>query len=349
MLVALLLSTVYCAASYFQYKSEDGTAPSTTRPSSSGSGQTYTPAVTPTQTPTPGCNSNSPNNNAVPKSDSLLFNKIDERQRLARERREEREKQNAVREAQWQAREERARQHYEKHLEERRRRLEDQRIKEEKRRAAVEEKRRQKLEEDRAYRFPLTPMGEQCGELPCSSPNSYTLPCPSQCAMSLSESKQMTLTRGLPPTVRLCSVVPHSVCQPIFPFGYLRGLGHWPHCLRSQEEEPPTPSSTTPRGGPVSLAREASTERALTPLFAESLGRRSQNPTGQNHRGAPTPNAHQSLQRETTRSWSLLVPDPSHLAGLRPQMNWLIQQQHHEQLSWSAAHLNPPDPGTQPD
>uniref|UniRef100_A0A4W6EDC3 Ensconsin n=1 Tax=Lates calcarifer TaxID=8187 RepID=A0A4W6EDC3_LATCA len=71
------------------------------------------------------------------------------RQRLARERREEREKQNAVREAQWQAREERARQHYEKHLEERRRRLEDQRIKEEKRRAAVEEKRRQKLEEDR--------------------------------------------------------------------------------------------------------------------------------------------------------------------------------------------------------
>uniref|UniRef100_A0A4W6EDC1 Microtubule-associated protein 7a n=1 Tax=Lates calcarifer TaxID=8187 RepID=A0A4W6EDC1_LATCA len=67
---------------------------------------------------------------------------IDERQRLARERREEREKQNG-------AREERARQHYEKHLEERRRRLEDQRIKEEKRRAAVEEKRRQKLEEDR--------------------------------------------------------------------------------------------------------------------------------------------------------------------------------------------------------
>ncbi|XP_050927875.1 ensconsin isoform X6 [Lates calcarifer] len=136
-------------ASYSQYKSEDGTALSTTRPSSSGSGQTYTPAVTPTQTPTPGCTSNSPNNNAVPKSDSLLFNKIDERQRLARERREEREKQNAVREAQWQAREERARQHYEKHLEERRRRLEDQRIKEEKRRAAVEEKRRQKLEEDR--------------------------------------------------------------------------------------------------------------------------------------------------------------------------------------------------------
>uniref|UniRef100_A0A3P8UU18 Microtubule-associated protein 7a n=1 Tax=Cynoglossus semilaevis TaxID=244447 RepID=A0A3P8UU18_CYNSE len=82
-------------------------------------------------------------------ADSLLFNKIDERQRLARERREEREKQNAIKEAQWQAREERARQHYEKLLEERKRKLEEQRIKEEKRRAAVEEKRRQKQEDDR--------------------------------------------------------------------------------------------------------------------------------------------------------------------------------------------------------
>ncbi|XP_035507941.1 ensconsin-like [Morone saxatilis] len=85
-----------------------------------------------------------------PSINSLLFNKIDERQRLARERRGEREKQNAVKEAQWQAREERARQHYEKQLEERKRRLEEQRIKEDKRRAAVEEKRRQKLEEDKA-------------------------------------------------------------------------------------------------------------------------------------------------------------------------------------------------------
>lgn len=55
----------------------------------------------------------------------------------------------AVKEAQWQAREERARQHYEKHLEERRKKLEEQRVKEEKRRTAVEEKRRLKLEEDK--------------------------------------------------------------------------------------------------------------------------------------------------------------------------------------------------------
>ncbi|XP_048106977.1 ensconsin isoform X2 [Alosa alosa] len=78
-----------------------------------------------------------------------LVLKLDERQRLARERREEREKQNALRESQWHEREERARQYYEKHLEERRRRLEEQRIKEDQRRAAVEEKRRQKLEEEK--------------------------------------------------------------------------------------------------------------------------------------------------------------------------------------------------------
>ncbi|XP_068407060.1 ensconsin isoform X2 [Eschrichtius robustus] len=75
--------------------------------------------------------------------------RVDDRQRLARERREEREKQLAARELIWLEREERARQHYEKHLEERKKKLEEQRLKEERRRAAVEEKRRQRLEEDK--------------------------------------------------------------------------------------------------------------------------------------------------------------------------------------------------------
>ncbi|XP_069454591.1 ensconsin isoform X14 [Ovis canadensis] len=75
--------------------------------------------------------------------------RVDDRQRLARERREEREKQLAAREIVWLEREERARQHYEKHLEERKKKLEEQRLKEERRRAAVEEKRRQRLEEDK--------------------------------------------------------------------------------------------------------------------------------------------------------------------------------------------------------
>lgn len=70
---------------------------------------------------------------------------------------------SAAKEAQWQAREERARQHYEKHLEERKKKLEEQRVKEEKRRAAVEEKRRQKIEEDRVLTLPsFTAVHPEC-------------------------------------------------------------------------------------------------------------------------------------------------------------------------------------------
>ncbi|XP_034274777.1 ensconsin isoform X9 [Pantherophis guttatus] len=75
--------------------------------------------------------------------------KVDERQRLARERRVEQEKLLAAREAAWLEKEERARQHYEKHLEERKKKLEEQRLKEERRRVAVEEKRKQRIEEDK--------------------------------------------------------------------------------------------------------------------------------------------------------------------------------------------------------
>ncbi|XP_061479933.1 ensconsin isoform X2 [Rhineura floridana] len=87
--------------------------------------------------------------NAGAKPDSAPVLKVDERQRLARERRGEREKLLAAREAAWLEKEERARQYYEKHLEERKKKLEEQRLKEERRRAAVEEKRRQRIEEDK--------------------------------------------------------------------------------------------------------------------------------------------------------------------------------------------------------
>ncbi|XP_077342917.1 ensconsin isoform X3 [Lithobates pipiens] len=86
---------------------------------------------------------------ALSKSEPHLVLKVDERQRLARERREEQEKVMAAREHQWLEKEIRARQHYEKHMEERRKKLEEQRVKEERRRAAVDEKRRQKLEEEK--------------------------------------------------------------------------------------------------------------------------------------------------------------------------------------------------------
>uniref|UniRef100_A0A8C5QWH9 Microtubule associated protein 7 n=1 Tax=Leptobrachium leishanense TaxID=445787 RepID=A0A8C5QWH9_9ANUR len=89
------------------------------------------------------------------KSEAQIPMKVDERQRLARERREEREKLIAARESLWLEKELRARQHYEKQLEERKKKLEEQRTKEDKRRAAVDEKRKIKLEEDKVRSLPL--------------------------------------------------------------------------------------------------------------------------------------------------------------------------------------------------
>ncbi|XP_063773470.1 ensconsin isoform X2 [Pseudophryne corroboree] len=86
---------------------------------------------------------------ALSKSEPHLVLKVDEKQKLARERREEREKLIAARESLWLEKEMRARQHYEKHIEERKKKLEEQRIKEERRRTAVDEKRKQKLEEEK--------------------------------------------------------------------------------------------------------------------------------------------------------------------------------------------------------
>ncbi|XP_062864103.1 ensconsin [Trichomycterus rosablanca] len=85
--------------------------------------------------------------NENPAESNML--KVDERLRLARERREENLRQLALRERGWLARDERARRYYEKHLEERRKKLEEQRQREERRRMAVEEKRKQRLKEEK--------------------------------------------------------------------------------------------------------------------------------------------------------------------------------------------------------
>uniref|UniRef100_A0A3Q3EDG0 MAP7 domain containing 2a n=1 Tax=Labrus bergylta TaxID=56723 RepID=A0A3Q3EDG0_9LABR len=85
------------------------------------------------------------NNHAVVEG----YMKTDDRMRLAKERREERERSLAAREQLIREKERRARLQYERTVEERWRRLEEQRQKEEHRRAAVEEKRRQQLEEER--------------------------------------------------------------------------------------------------------------------------------------------------------------------------------------------------------
>ncbi|XP_023410933.1 MAP7 domain-containing protein 2 isoform X3 [Loxodonta africana] len=76
------------------------------------------------------------------------FLKSDERQRLAKERREEREKCLAAREQQIIEKQKRAKLQYEKQIEERWRKLEEQRQREDQKRAAVEEKRKQKLREE---------------------------------------------------------------------------------------------------------------------------------------------------------------------------------------------------------
>ncbi|XP_060778175.1 MAP7 domain-containing protein 1a isoform X2 [Neoarius graeffei] len=81
--------------------------------------------------------------------------KLQDRQRLAKERREEKAKYlergqiQAAKKSEWLEKEERARQLREQQLQERRRKLEDQRLKAEKRRAALEERQKQKLEKNK--------------------------------------------------------------------------------------------------------------------------------------------------------------------------------------------------------
>ncbi|MEQ2177277.1 MAP7 domain-containing protein 1 [Goodea atripinnis] len=73
----------------------------------------------------------------------------EQRQKLAKERREERARYIAAKKAQWLEKEEKARRLRESQLEDRRRKLEEQRLKAEKRRAMLEEKQRQKLEKNK--------------------------------------------------------------------------------------------------------------------------------------------------------------------------------------------------------
>ncbi|KAF4088029.1 hypothetical protein AMELA_G00078130 [Ameiurus melas] len=82
--------------------------------------------------------------------------KLEDRQKLAKERREEKAKSleqrgqfQAAKKSEWLEKEERARRLREQQLQERRRKLEDQRLKAEKRRAALEERQKQKLEKNK--------------------------------------------------------------------------------------------------------------------------------------------------------------------------------------------------------
>ncbi|XP_078505317.1 ensconsin isoform X2 [Lissotriton helveticus] len=114
------------------------------------------------------------NNNAIAKSELQPVLKVDDRQRLAKERRVEREKQIAARESYWIEKEEKARQHYEKHLEERRKKLEEQRIKEGRRRAAVDEKRKQRLEEEKERHEAVVRRTMERSQKPRQRPNRWS-------------------------------------------------------------------------------------------------------------------------------------------------------------------------------
>ncbi|KAM9776350.1 MAP7 domain-containing protein 1b isoform 2-T2 [Syngnathus typhle] len=103
---------------------------------------TETDASCKTDTSVPGASAASPR----PKKDSM---NSEQRQKLAKQRREERARYIAAKKAQWLEKEEKARRLRESQLDDRRKKLEEQRLKAEKRRALLEEKQRQKLEKNK--------------------------------------------------------------------------------------------------------------------------------------------------------------------------------------------------------
>ncbi|XP_067242836.1 ensconsin isoform X14 [Chanodichthys erythropterus] len=100
--------------------------------------------------PTPAAPASTSKSQTRPVIDGAAL-RIDDKLRVAKERREEQEKQHAARETQLLERERKARLQVERQMEERQKKLEEQRRKEEQRRAAVEEKRKQKLEEEKEH------------------------------------------------------------------------------------------------------------------------------------------------------------------------------------------------------
>ncbi|KAM4732430.1 MAP7 domain-containing protein 2 isoform 7-T7 [Anableps anableps] len=100
----------------------------------------------------PGPTTNSPSKpqGCKPVIDGAVL-RVDDRLRVAKERREEAERQQALRESQIMERERKAKLQVERQMEERQKKLEEQRKKEEQKRLAVEEKRKQKQEEEKEH------------------------------------------------------------------------------------------------------------------------------------------------------------------------------------------------------
>ncbi|XP_045574088.1 MAP7 domain-containing protein 2 isoform X14 [Salmo salar] len=98
---------------------------------------------------------NAPPNTTAAKSPRPVIDgaalRIDDRLRVAKERREEADRQQAAKDSQILERERKAKLQVERQMEERQKKLDEQRRKEEQRRSAVEEKRKQKQEEEKEH------------------------------------------------------------------------------------------------------------------------------------------------------------------------------------------------------
>ncbi|XP_055080891.1 ensconsin isoform X13 [Periophthalmus magnuspinnatus] len=100
--------------------------------------------------PVPAANTVSKAQGCKPVIDGATL-RIDDKLRVARERREEADKQQALRESQIMERERKAKIQVERQMEERQKKVEEQRKKEEQKRLAAEEKRKQKQEEEKEH------------------------------------------------------------------------------------------------------------------------------------------------------------------------------------------------------
>ncbi|KAM9412762.1 uncharacterized protein ACWYII_024876 isoform 5-T5 [Salvelinus alpinus] len=123
-----------------------GNSPGPASPAAAAAANTPSPAAANTPSPAAAAAAKSPR----PVIDGAAL-RIDERLRVAKERREEADRQQATKETQILERERKAKLQVERQMEERQKKLDEQRRKEEQRRSAVEGKRKQKQEEEKEH------------------------------------------------------------------------------------------------------------------------------------------------------------------------------------------------------
>ncbi|XP_040194170.1 MAP7 domain-containing protein 2 isoform X8 [Rana temporaria] len=266
----------------------------------------------------------SPRGGTSPAGMDSLF-KTDERQRLAKERREEREKCLAVREQQIQEKEKRAKLQYEKQIEERWKKLEDQRLREDQKRAAVEEKRKLKFrEEEERFEAMMRRSQERnqqleqkqkrwswggalvagSGKDACDKMSSST--------MSLQRPVDSPISKRLSASTAAITHSPdrvYHVCPRVAPASPLKSpYKSSPSRNTERKKTLPSPSATdgaktptTPEAQPEKFKKE---KRATTPVQASAIGsplRRSESPATMSKRSS-SPATPKSLSKSYAQS-----------------------------------------------